>query len=1227
MRIESVTFENLNSLKGRWTVALNHPAYAATGIFAITGPTGAGKTTVLDAVSLALYGRTPRLSTLSKSENEIMTRGTGYAAAEVTFQTNGRRYRAQWEQRRARMKPDGQLQPAQVSLFEFQPATATWLSVADKVKTFTTKIQAVTGMTFEQFTRTMLLAQGNFAAFLKAETDDRAAMLERITGTEIYSRISEAAYERFAAEKEKLGQLETQLAASGTLSAQDRDATAALQKAKTEEAAVLGKTLETLKAQLALYTRAAEIETSLAKTRNDLTRARTDAERETPLKEKLIAARRTQPIADTAALVLSARQTAEKRRRETPVLTARRDAAQTALTSALTVLTQKTTCRDTAQKTFEDLIALLPKVEDLDQRTTELKGELNRRTLERQTADAKVRQAAASLFKNRSTLAADEAQKTRLTALQAENAADAKLTDELPAFTAALTRWTAAATTADAAQKKVQTARRKLTLVQKKLATLTPAADKLTQEWQHAQTALATAQKTALDVSAGTTVAALQTHATRLRRNETLFTQLGETAETLAAARERLATHRTRLESLNQDAERAQTLKTDADRALEISLATQESLSRQIEALTETARLADWRNRLTDGTPCPLCGALHHPYVEHRPDTDVTGPGAQLTAEKKKYKTLQKAAKTADEKVAAVTAELKTLTRQTTEDAAALQKATAAFTEKNAALSLTTDTDFKSLAAAAGQNAAAVEKQLQASIAAEAAVTKAREACEALSQQRQTAEIALTAARTEEASLTADNETAASDLATARDGVCAAQTAFTTLLQPFAADNTTPPTDPEAADATVRSLTDRARQYARRAEQLTQISGRLAQTAEAVKHLTAQETDLKARLGEAVTAETEARTALTAKTDERRTLFGERSPAAEKATAEKTLATAKTAFLTAQQTVQTAQQTVTAAEEACRRHAAETSDAEKALADAEPTWQAALARQGFATESDWQAARLAPDAVESLEKTLQATAERLTQLAAVETRLLSEQEKVAAALKDVPPEADLKTRAADVTAARTEADQTVGRCAERLAQDDKLLAQNRELALKIERQRSVANLWTRLKDLIGSADGKRYREFVQGLTFERLLGLANQSLVKLTDRYELTTEEKSPLTINVIDHYRGGNVRSSKNLSGGETFIVSLALALGLSRLAGRNVRVDSLFLDEGFGTLDEAALDSALSVLASLKNEGKLIGIISHVGEIRERIPARIEVTPGTGGTSTLSGPGVSAG
>jgi exonuclease SbcC len=100
-------------------------------------------------------------------------------------------------------------------------------------------------------------------------------------------------------------------------------------------------------------------------------------------------------------------------------------------------------------------------------------------------------------------------------------------------------------------------------------------------------------------------------------------------------------------------------------------------------------------------------------------------------------------------------------------------------------------------------------------------------------------------------------------------------------------------------------------------------------------------------------------------------------------------------------------------------------------------------------------------------------------------------------------------------------------------------------------------------------------------------------------------------------------VRSTKNLSGGESFIVSLSLALGLSNMASRNVRVDSLFLDEGFGTLDEEALDTALETLAGLQQEGKLIGVISHVGALKERIGTQIQVTPLAGGRSEVVGPG----
>jgi exonuclease SbcC len=134
---------------------------------------------------------------------------------------------------------------------------------------------------------------------------------------------------------------------------------------------------------------------------------------------------------------------------------------------------------------------------------------------------------------------------------------------------------------------------------------------------------------------------------------------------------------------------------------------------------------------------------------------------------------------------------------------------------------------------------------------------------------------------------------------------------------------------------------------------------------------------------------------------------------------------------------------------------------------------------------------------------------------------------------------------------------------------------------------------------------------------------ANRQLEKMTDRYLLVRDDEQPLDLNVVDNYQAGEIRSTKNLSGGESFIVSLSLALGLSKMASRKVRVDSLFLDEGFGSLDEDALESALETLAGLRQDGKLIGIISHVPALKERISTQISVQPVSGGKSTISGPG----
>lgn len=183
----------------------------------------------------------------------------------------------------------------------------------------------------------------------------------------------------------------------------------------------------------------------------------------------------------------------------------------------------------------------------------------------------------------------------------------------------------------------------------------------------------------------------------------------------------------------------------------------------------------------------------------------------------------------------------------------------------------------------------------------------------------------------------------------------------------------------------------------------------------------------------------------------------------------------------------------------------------------------------------------------------------------------------------------------------------------------------REKRSAIDAQQKECQRWEKLHGLIGSADGKKYRNFAQGLTFELMVSHANRQLEKMTDRYLLIRDDEQPLELNVVDNYQAGEIRSTRNLSGGESFIVSLTLALGLSKMASRKVRVDSLFLDEGFGTLDEEALETSLETLSSLQQDGKLIGIISHVSALKERISTQITITPVSGGRSTLAGPGCS--
>ena len=250
MRIHTIRLANLNALTGTWEIDLDHPAYN-DNIYALTGPTGAGKTTILDAISLALYGRTPRLARIGKAGNEIMSRHSGTCHAEITFSTRTGRYRSHWSQHRARRKAGGELQNPKHELADAESGEL----LATGLKDVAAAIERLTGMDYQRFTRAMLLAQGDFAAFLRAAPDERAPLLEQITGTEIYSRISIAVHERLRDALEQQRQLATETAGITPLDA-------ATHTALTQESAALQKQLA------ALATRQQQTAAALARAQN-----------------------------------------------------------------------------------------------------------------------------------------------------------------------------------------------------------------------------------------------------------------------------------------------------------------------------------------------------------------------------------------------------------------------------------------------------------------------------------------------------------------------------------------------------------------------------------------------------------------------------------------------------------------------------------------------------------------------------------------------------------------------------------------------------------------------------------------------------------------------------------------------------------------------------------------------------------------------------------------------
>ena len=271
----------------------------------------------------------------------------------------------------------------------------------------------------------------------------------------------------------------------------------------------------------------------------------------------------------------------------------------------------------------------------------------------------------------------------------------------------------------------------------------------------------------------------------------------------------------------------------------------------------------------------------------------------------------------------------------------------------------------------------------------------------------------------------------------------------------------------------------------------------------------------------------------------------------------------------------------------------------------------ALAASRFNDREAFLAALLDDETAQRLTQLKQSIEQQLQQ-ATVLCEQATQQQQAHLALRPQGSDADGPTLQTQLHAlAQRLRDNTTrqGEIRQQLRQDNESRQQQQALGQQIAEAAQLADDWGYLNSLIGSSTGDRFRKFAQGLTLDNLVWLANQQLNRLHGRYLLQRKASEALELEVVDTWQADAVRDTRTLSGGESFLVSLALALALSDLVSHKTRIDSLFLDEGFGTLDSETLDTALDALDALNASGKIIGVISHVEAMKERIPVQIKV------------------
>ncbi len=1143
MKILRILFKNLNSLKGQHTIDLEQEPLASSGIFAITGMTGSGKSTILDAITLALYGRAARYGNVP-SPGDIMSRHTGECSAEVEFEVKKGRFRAVWQLRRAQNKPHGDFQQPKRYVYDSQGNALT-----QKIRDTDQLIEELTGLDADRFFRSVLLAQGDFAKFLKAKSDDRAGLLESLTGTTIYSELGCAAY-RMASDKEsELANQEKALNEIELLTEELRTGTQKEIEKLANEIKIREKEEERLTNLIKLGDQFLQFHEDLKQVQINRQTLDREVKAADPMIKRLISHSKAQVFLpdileydQTSGNVESAKE--KTLSEETRLTAAKRTlrAGYNAATDLAVSLIGK------GESDLEDLkTQRASKISDLSDLESWIKDHLHDLSLDRDLT---------SIISLLTSLSSERKQKREAAESQSE------------------------------VLEKKETALKNLVPSEDELKNRLEA---LKQKEIHA----GKAKQAVEDLLKGRTTAIIQDELNGKKLYLEILNKCDESSSDCIRIKRELG----ELSAQKEVALKKRNAMNDALNSQSDDIGVLES---EIHRKHLIVNLEEHRSKLKTGETCPLCGAIEHPYVQSGMQflSDTAEQEKNLENAKKALNEIRRkfdlASSECDKTEGLLEAKEK-------EESKAVQRLQSISWELEAFLS------ERKIIKKSGVLASEILLTKDAISQREKCLDDVREAERALheaekgvlKQQRLADESKNLLSEVQKAASDADDQIARSQehILKLNEAISLVELQLSNLLHPYSVSLPPPDEEKKLQDSLVERkdlFRDKTESQKKTRSELDVLDGKIKNASSICKALREQSDNLK------VTEDI---------------LNTPSDFVHEKAFKKQwlSLSDSREKLVQLQSAVTSAADSVSDARESQGK-------LEKKLAQVNENISKRLVDTEFKDIKELKAARLPDDEANRIEQMKKDQQADIDKLIGTETHILSQLKN----LKDnqAPDKEslkELKGKKLSISKEILDDRSKVVLLKDKIDRDDQArknyAAKQKDLLLSRDRLK----IWSRLSHLIGSNDGKKFRIFAQGLSLDLLIRRANIHLGKLNGRYRLCRIDAELLGLEIQDLHQANSVRPTESLSGGESFLVSLALALGLSDLAGRKVRIDSLFIDEGFGSLDLETLDVAISALETLQRSNKTIGIISHIPLLQERIKTQIHVEKGLGGVSTL--------